>query len=149
MIMCEWSSVWCTQKPAYETRSSDCSSYVCASDLVLGLQIYGNIGHSPEAVARVWQLTHGLIKARLNAGVLTGLDATNLDQEDRLRVLSLLPRGVFARYVILDRDLREKEQTRGWRSMDLILQQHKMFRSEERNIKAGDNHPYVTVQDKR
>src|SRR3546814_18677553 len=70
----------------------------------------------------------------LNAGVLTVLDATNLDQEDRLRVLSLLPRGVFARYVILDRDLREKEQTRGWRSMDLILQQHKMFRSEERRV---------------
>src|SRR3546814_4091037 len=77
---------------------------------VLRLQIYGNLGHSPEALARVWQLTHGLIKARLNAGVLTVLDATNLDQEDRLRVLSLLPRGVFARYVILDRDLREKEQ---------------------------------------
>src|SRR3546814_6369082 len=74
--------------------------------------MYGNLGHSPEALARVWQLTHGLIKARLNAGVLTVLDATNLDQEDRLRVLSLLPRGVFARYVILDRDLREKEQTR-------------------------------------
>src|SRR3546814_7100367 len=75
-------------------------------------------------MARVWQLTHGLIKARLNAGVLTVLDATNLDQEDRLRVLSLLPRGVFARYVILDRDLREKEQTRGWRSMDLRSEEH-------------------------
>ena len=116
---------------------------------VLRLQLYGNLGHAPEALARVWQLAHGLIKARLNAGVLTVLDATNLDQDDRLRVLSLLPRGVFARYVILDRDLREKETDRGWRSMDMILQQHKMFRAEERNIKAGDNHPYVTVQDKR
>src|SRR3546814_4398179 len=95
-------------------------------------------------MARVWQLTHGLIKARLNAGVLTVLDATSLDQEDRLRVLSLLPRGVFARYVILDRDLREKEQTRGWRSMDLILQQHKMFRSEERNIKAGRSEEHTS-----
>src|SRR3546814_3690191 len=49
---------------------------------VLRLQIYGNLGHSPDALARVWQLTYGLIKARLNAGVLTVLDATNLDQEE-------------------------------------------------------------------
>src|SRR3546814_20214881 len=81
---------------------------------VLRLQIYGNLGHSPEALARVWQLTHGLIKARLNAGVLTVLDATNLGQEDRLSVLPLLPRRVFARYCNLHRQLPAKEQTQGW-----------------------------------
>lgn len=115
----------------------------------LRIQLYGNLGHAPEALARVWKLAHGLIRARLQAGVLTVLDATNLDRDDRARVLELLPRGVFARYVVIDRDLADKERDRGWRSEELILKQHRMFRSEEKNILAGDNHPYVTVQDRR
>src|SRR3546814_18992827 len=99
---------------------------------VLRLQIYGNLGHSPEALARVWQLTHGLIKARLNASVLTVLDATNLDQEERLRVLSLLPRDVFARYVLLDRYLREQDPTRGQRTSALIMHHKKQYRNTTR-----------------
>src|SRR3546814_19059472 len=62
---------------------------------VLRLQIYGNRGHSPEALARVWQLTHGLIKVRLTASVLRVPAAPALDQEARLRVLSFPTRGVF------------------------------------------------------
>ena len=84
--------------------------------------------------------------ARANMEVL---DATNLKAEDRARVLALLPRGVFARYVVLDRDLDEKIRDRGWRAEELVLKQHRLFRREERNILAGDEHPYVTVQDKR
>lgn len=61
----------------------------------------------------------------------------------------LLPRGVFCRYVVIDRDLGEKIEQRGWRSEDLVIKTHRAFRKEERAILAGDNHPYVTVQDKR
>lgn len=116
----------------------------------LRMQLYGNLGHAPEALARVWKLAHGMIRARLEVGALTVLDATNLDARDRAAVLELLPRGVFARYVVIDRDLDgEKLKQLDWRSQELVLKQHRMFRAEERNILAGDDHPYVTVQDKR
>jgi predicted kinase len=115
----------------------------------LRLQLYGALVHSPEALSRVWKLAHGLVRARLDAGVFTVLDATNLKAEDRAKVLDLLPRGVFARYVVIDRDLDLKLRERGWRPEELVLKQHRLFRSEERNIMAGDGHPYVTVQDKR
>lgn len=116
----------------------------------LRMQLYGDMGHAPEALARVWKYAHGLISARLASGVFTVLDATNLDGEDRAKVLALLPRGIFARYIVIDRDLdREKIPQRGWRSEDMILSQHRLFRKEERSILAGDDHPWVTVQDKR
>ncbi len=115
----------------------------------LRFQLYGELAHSPEALKRVWKLAHGLVRARLEAGVFTVLDATNLKIDDRAKLLDLLPRGVFARYVVIDRDLDRKLKERDWRSEDLILKQHRLFRSEEKNIMAGDGHPYVTVQDRR
>ena len=115
----------------------------------LRMQLYGDLGHAPEALSRVWKLAHGLVRARLEAGVFTVLDATNLDRGDRMRVLDNLPRGVFARYVVIDRDLAEKERDRGWRPEELILKQHRLFRAEEQNILAGDQHPFVTIQDRR
>lgn len=115
----------------------------------LRMDLYGNLGHSPEALARVWKLAHGLIRARLEAGVFTVLDATNLDQEDRLRVVALLPNGVFARYVVVDRDIDDKVEQRGWRETEMVIKQHRMFKAEERNILGGDDQPWVKVQDRR
>lgn len=111
--------------------------------------LYGDLGHAPEALVRTWKLAHGLIRARLEAGVPTVLDATNLHHDDRAKVLALVPRGVFTRYVVIDRDLDHKIRDRGWRSERMVIQQHRLFRKEERAILAGDDHPYVTVQDRR
>ena len=139
--------------PAGGGKSSYAQANYQPHDIVstdeLRMQLYGDMRHSPEALARVWKYAHGLIAARLAAGVFTVLDATNLDPEDRLKVLSIVPRGVFTRYVVIDRDLRDKLAERGWRSEDLVLKQHKLFRRHEKSILAGDEHPYVTVQDKR
>lgn len=115
----------------------------------LRMELYGDLGHAPDALARVWKLAHGLVRARLEAGALTVLDATNLRASDRARVLALLPRGVFARYIVIDRDLDSKLAQRDWRSEELVLKQHRLFRKEEAAIMAGDGHPYVVVQDKR
>jgi predicted kinase len=115
----------------------------------LRMQLFGSLGQAPAALARVWKLAHGLIRARLDAGALTVLDATNLHAEDRAKVLVLLPAGVFARYIVIDRNLDDKIRQRGWRSEELILKHHRLFRKEEAHILAGDDHPYVTVQDKR
>ena len=139
--------------PASGGKSSYAQANYQPHDIVstdeLRMQLYGDMRHSPEALARVWKYAHGLIAARLAAGVFTVLDATNLDPEDRLKVLSIVPRGVFTRYVVIDRDLRDKLNERGWRSEELVLKQHKLFRKHEKSILAGDEHPYVTVQDKR
>ena len=113
------------------------------------MELYGDLGHSPEALSRVWKLAHNLIRARLDVGVFTVLDATNLDPEDRARVLDLLPRGVFAQYVVIDRDLDDKIRQGGWRTEDFVIRQHKLFRKHEKSIMSGDNHPWVKVQDKR
>jgi len=115
----------------------------------LRMELYGDLGHSPEALSRVWKLAHNLIRARLDVGVFTVLDATNLDPEDRARVLDLLPRGVFAQYVVIDRDLDDKIRQGGWRTEDFVIRQHKLFRKHEKSIMSGDNHPWVKVQDKR
>jgi predicted kinase len=115
----------------------------------LRMQLYGNLGQSPEALARVWKYAHGLITARLASGVFTVLDATNLEAEDRARVLALLPRGVFARYIVIDREIDTKIAHRGWRSEDLVIKHHRLFRREEKAILSGDEHPWVTVQDRR
>jgi len=115
----------------------------------LRMQLYGNLGQAPEALARVWKYAHGLIRARLESGVFTVLDATNLDHEDRAKVLALIPREVFVRYVVIDRDLDEKIRQRGWRSEDMVMKQHRLWRKEERAVMDGDSHPYVRVQDKR
>ncbi len=116
---------------------------------ILRMQNFGDLGHDPISLKRVWILAHGIIKARVAAGMLTVLDATNLKQEDRLRVLDNMPRGVFTRYKVIDRELGKKLETKGWRSEDLVMKHHRLFRKEEKNILAGDNHPYVTVQDLR
>ncbi|MGF7150438.1 putative kinase [Sphingomonas zeicaulis] len=121
---------------------------VVSSD-ALRMQLYGDLGHAPDALARVWRFAHGLIRARLDSGVFTVLDATNLDADDRARVLDQLPRGVFARYVVIDRDLDQKIRERGWRPEELVLKQHRLFRAGEKAIMAGDDHAYVTVQDRR
>lgn len=134
-------------KSTYVAKNYKPHDVVSTDDL--RMQLYGNLGHSPEALARTWKYAHGLISARLASGVFTVLDATNLDQEDRQRVLKLLPNGIFARYIVIDRDLDEKLAHRDWRSEDMVLKQHRMFRKEEKNILSGDMHPYVTVQDKR
>lgn len=112
----------------------------------LRFQLFGRSDHSPEALARTWKLAHGLIKARLEAGAPTVLDATNIYAEDRQRVLALVPRGVFVRYCIIDRDIDEKIANREWRSEDLVLKQHRAFIKEKPLVLAGDNHPYVQVK---
>lgn len=139
--------------PCSAGKSTYAEAHYEPKDLVstdtLRMQLYGNLGHSPEALARVWKYAHSLISARLSNGVFTVLDATNLEAEDRARVLALLPRGVFARYIVIDRDYDLKLRERGWRSEDMVLKQDRTFRSELKQILAGDSHPWVTVQDKR
>ncbi len=114
-------------------------------------QLFGDHerGQSPDDLARTWRYIRGLIAARLDVGVFTVLDATNVKAKDRAAILGIVPQGIMVRYVVLDRDLGDKLKERDWRSEELVLKYHRTFKAELPNILAGDEHPYVTVQDKR
>ena len=113
------------------------------------LELYGNLGHSPKTLARVWRYVHGMIRARLENGIITVLDATNLDANDRARVLENVPEGVFTRYIVIDRPYDERLKQADWRSEDLIAKTDRIYRRNLKEILAGDGHPYVTVKDAR
>ena len=115
----------------------------------LRIENFGDMGHDPVSLKRVWTLAHGMVRARLSAGLFTVLDATNLKQEDRMRVLDILPRGIFCRYIVQDRELGLKLKDLGWRTEEMVMKYHRLFRKEEKNILEGDQHPYVTVKDVR
>ncbi len=106
-------------------------------------------GHSQEELARTWSYVHSLVKARLEHGVFTVLDATNIKRKDRMTVLEHLPKGIMARYVVVCRNYDDILKTRGWRPESLINKHYNTFKSNLKDIMKGDDHPYVIVDDRR
>lgn len=100
----------------------------------------------------VWATVHGVIKARLQGGAPTVLDATNIKRADRLKAVALANGGPV-RYLVIDRPLHEKRRDGGWRNeipgLDLIGKHDQIFRSQLKDILAGDDQPNVTVVDLR
>lgn len=129
-------------------KPSDVVSSDAARDVLFGGHEDGR-GHTPEDLARTWSYVHSLVKARLDHGVFTVLDATNLRRKDRMAVLERLPAGVLAKYIVIDREYDQKLKTRGWRPESLVEKHHKSFKSAIKDILKGDGHPYVLVDDKR
>ncbi len=106
-------------------------------------------GHHPEDLMRTWNYVHGLLKVRLENQIKTVLDATNIDQKDRLRVLQNVPKGQYVRYIVIDRPFNDKLNDKGWRTEELLLKQDKIFRNNLKEILSGDNQPNVVIIDKR
>ena len=98
----------------------------------------------------MWAGLHSVVQARLNAGLPTTVNSTNIRDADRKALLDLLPEGEFAHYIVLDRPLKEKLETRGWRPEWLINKHHNTMQSNLKKILAGDNDPRVSaVHDER
>ncbi len=106
-------------------------------------------GQRPEDLARTFAYIHGLIRTRLENGLFTVLDATNLRAKDRAAVLKQVPDGVVVSYVVVDRDLDDKLKQRGWRPEDLVLKHHKAFKAELDGILDADGRGNVIVVDTR
>jgi hypothetical protein len=143
--------------PAGGGKSSYCAKTYKPEDVVssdeIRRQLFGGHedgqGQHPDDLARTWAYIHGLIRVRLENGLFTVLDATNLKASDRARVLKQVPPGVLVQYVIIDRDLDDKLADRGWRSEDLILKHHKAFKDNLSDIRNADNRGNVMVLDAR
>lgn len=114
-------------------------------------QLFGSheLGHNPEDLARTWSYAKGWIRTRLENGIFTVLDATNIKRKDRLGVLECVPRGQLATYVVINRQYNDKLRDRGWRPEELILKHDTTFRSNLKDILNADNQGNVIVLDKR
>lgn len=101
----------------------------------------------------VFAALHAIVSTRLRNGLPTVVDATNLRRRDRLEVASLAQGRCPVRYFVIDRPMEEKRRDGGWRNeipdFDLIGKHDQTFRSQIKDILAGDNLPNVTVIDLR
>ena len=105
---------------------------------------------SPEALFRTFKFAKDIVRARLENGVFTVIDATNLKQKDRLMWMTVLPKGAMARYVLIDRDYDEKMETRGHRSEELVSRHHQtMQHTTLKDVKGVDGLGNVMLLDAR
>lgn len=106
-------------------------------------------GQHPDDRARTFKYAHALIKARLENGLRTVFDATNLKLKDRAKVVKLIPRGQMGQYILIDRDYDEKVKHRGWRPEELISQHHKTMKSTVPFALNADGFGNILVKDAR
>lgn len=104
---------------------------------------------------QVFATLYALVKARIEGGLLTVVDATNHRSADRKALRDLTPSNTEIEYHVIDRPLKEKLKTGGWRltvenkGMGLIERHDQIFNSNLKHILAGDDDPRVTVKDFR
>ncbi len=106
----------------------------------------------------VFATLHAIIKTRLAHGLPAVCDATNLRRKDRMSVAALAPEGGKVRYIVIDRPMEDKYRDAGWRAevkdkdgqpFDLIARHDQTFRSQIKDILAGDGLPNVELIDLR
>ena len=112
-----------------------------------------------SANTQVFAALHAITKARIENGLTTVVDATNLRAADRRKLRDLCPNDTVIHYHVIDRPLNEKVRDGGWRNNvaigkeghkeTLITAHDKRFKSALKHILAGDNDPRVTVHDMR
>lgn len=104
---------------------------------------------------QVFETMHELASLRLKRGLPVILDATHLRDADRKKAALLVPNDVSVLYVVLNRTVANKKKTGGWRNgvtvkgKPLIDFHDQVFKSNLKNILAGDGLPNVTVKDYR
>jgi predicted kinase len=99
----------------------------------------------------VFKVLHEVVKCRINNGLPTIVDATNIKRADRMGVVALAE-GSPVRYIVINRPMEEKYSSAGWRAelpFDLIAKHEQTFQSQIKDILAGDHLPNVIVMDMR
>lgn len=104
---------------------------------------------------QVFETLHSIVKSRIEGGLTTIVDATNIKTADRKSILNLVPEDTYIEYYIIDRPLEEKLKTGGWRlkvenkGVGLIERHDRIFKSNLKDILAGDHDQRVRVIDMR
>lgn len=104
---------------------------------------------------QVFKALHEIVKARICNGLLTVVDATNLNKKDRLSITKLFENDIEIEYHVIDRPLEEKLRDGGWRlnvdirGRNLIEVHHEKFQQNLPDILTGDDDPRVRVIDLR
>lgn len=100
----------------------------------------------------VFAALHAVVRSRISSGLPTVVDATNLKRKDRLAIVNLSRPDADVRYIVIDRHMERKRATAGWRAelpIDLLAKHDQVFRSNLKDILAGDGLPNVRVYDLR
>lgn len=101
--------------------------------------------------AEVFAALHHVAKARINSGLPTVIDATNIKAADRKAAVALVE-GNRVRYIVIDRPMEEKRRDGGWRNevgFDLLQKHSDTFNSNLKSILKGDYFSNVEVVDLR
>ena len=100
---------------------------------------------------QVFQAVRDVAAARLSNGLRTVIDATHLARNTRLDHVGLAPPNTPVEYIVINRPMKEKLATAGWRSEvpNLLARHEQQFRSALRDILNGDGLPNVVVHDQR
>ena len=99
----------------------------------------------------VFNVVHSLTKKRINLGLLTVVDATNIRTKDRKALVELVDNDVAVTYHVVNRLVADKKLTGGWRNNvhGLIEKHENTFKSNLKDILNGDGYDNVTVVDHR
>ena len=133
--------------------------YVCSDDI---RQVLCGDFKDQSRNDEVFAIYHKDIKNHLECGRIVYADATHLRAKDRKKLLDLLPEGVEATYHIIDRPLKDKIKTGGWRNDVVIMKDktagkkstlieyhHHKFQSSVEHALDGDGDDRVAVVDHR
>jgi hypothetical protein len=117
-------------------------------------QLLGETYHTDDfdehGQSLVWFAMHEIIAARLKHSLFTVVDATNIRDADRKSLMALLPEGVSAQYIVVNRDMEIKRADGGWRNIldhDIIAKHEDIFQSNKKAIMKGDGFSNVNVLD--
>lgn len=104
---------------------------------------------------QVFVALHSIVKARVENGIYTVVDATNIRAADRRAFLELVPADTEIEYIVINRPIKDKLETGGWRlevenkGKGLIERHDQIFQSNLKEILNGDGDPRVIVKDYR
>jgi hypothetical protein len=129
---------------------NECDQQIVISSDKIRKQMCGDFKDQSKNDA-VFAAFHELALTRLRRGLPVVLDATHLKRQDRLKSAKLVPSTVPVRYMVIDRPLKEKLATAGWRASvsakgkPLVEHHDQVFRSALKDILRGDDLPNVSV----
>lgn len=125
------------------------STHIISSDQIRSDLCGGNFRDQTRNT-EVFSALRAVVKTRIEHGLPTVVDATNIKRADRLKIVELAD-GHAVRYIVIDRPLPDKLRDAGWRAEipGLIERHHQTFQSQLKDVLAGDNLPNVEVIDLR